>query len=316
MTNARTSSACLVIVALAVLTSACAHRPDPETAALRLRVDDLERQVATLSARVHTSTVPPITVTGTVVDTNGSAATGAVVAVIAGDVQTDGQTDGAGRFSIDLPSGGDGFFYANKNGRSARLQAAIDPSKLVTLALVEPESIEGTVLTDGTPDKVVGYVGPGRVSAVLPGLWGLTATVTGTHFRFDAVPAGDVELSVAVDSKAAAHALVHVEPGKTATMQLTPQPATAWVSGAAESSRTHLPVKVEAFLLMPDGSPEAWYPTDGYFAFGGRTAGDRVILLVAHGYEPRRLPVTLEADRKTTLGAILLEPTPRMASTN
>jgi len=114
--------------------------------------------------------------------------------------------------------------------------------------------------------------------------------------------------------KAAAHALVHVEPGKTATLKVTPQPATASVSGSVRSAASHKQLKVEAFLLMPDGSPEAWYPNDGWFMFSGRTAGDRVVLLVAPGFKPRRLPVTLEADRQTALGDILLDPTPRAAT--
>ena len=59
---------------------------------------------------------------------------------------------------------------------------------------------------------------------------------------------------------------------------------------------------------MPDGSPEAWYPVPGYFEFGGRTPGDRVVLLVAHGYKSRRMPVTLEANQKKDLGDIVLEP--------
>ena len=54
--------------------------------------------------------------------------------------------------------------------------------------------------------------------------------------------------------KAAAHALVHVEPGKTATLKVTPQPETASVSGLLKSGASHKQLKVEAFLSqrMPD----------------------------------------------------------------
>jgi hypothetical protein len=148
------------------------------------------------------------------------------------------------------------------------------------------------------------------VSAVLPGLWGRSATIKEGYFKFETVPAGDVEIHLAVGETPAftAHTLVHVEPGRTTTVKLDPAPGTSSVAGTVESAATHKALEFEAFLLMPDGSPEAWYPTRGHFKFSGRTPGDRVLLFVARGYKPRRLPVSLEANRDMNLGDVLLEP--------
>jgi hypothetical protein len=229
---------------------------------------------------------------------------------VAGDIRSDGQTDGAGHFSVDVPAGGEAFFYAYKNGRSARLQGAIDPAKALTLNLVEPGTIEGTFAVPSAAGKVVAWIAPGRVSAVLPGLWGRSATIKGGNFRFETVPAGDVEIHLAVGESPmfTAHTLVHVEPGRTTAVKLDPAPATSSVAGVVESAATHLPLEFEAFLLMPDGSPEAWYPTRGQFNFIARTPGDRVLLFVARGFKPRRMPVSLEANRDMDLGDVLLEP--------
>jgi hypothetical protein len=305
----------VVLAGFAVLSGACAgasKQQVAEQASLRTRVEELERKVDALSARDRARPVKAVlTVTGAVVDTDGTPASGAVVVVVAGDVRNDAQTDGAGRFSVDVPVAGEGLVYAYKNGRSARVQVALDATKTVTLTLVEPGRIEGSFPAQSPPGKVIGWIAPGHVSAVLPGLWGSHATITGDRFTLEAVPAGDVEIHLAVGENPAstAHALVHVDPGRTTTVKLEPVPATSSVAGTVEGATTHEPMTYEAFLLMPDGSPEAWYPvTEGHFGFGGRTPGDRVLLLVARGYKPRRLPVTLEANRKMDLGKILLEP--------
>ena len=191
------------------------------------------------------------------------------------------------------------------------LQGAFTPAKSVALNLVEPGTIEGAFeAPDASAGKASGWTTPGRIPAVLPGLWGREATITGDHFKFEGVPAGDVEIHLFIGDQSAgsaAHALVHVEPGRTVTVKLDPKPASASVDGVIQTA-AHETVKYEAFLLMPDGSPEAWYPVDGgRFGFGGRTPGNRVLLFVARGFKPRRVPVTLEANKATDVGTIELE---------
>lgn len=189
---------------------------------------------------------------------------------------------------------------------SAPSAESISPSG----SAARPPSPPPTFVAPRAPGRVVGWTAPGRVSAVLPGLWGREAIITGDHFVFEDVPAGDVEIHLAVaDTPAfAAHALVHVEPGRTSTMQLDLQPATSSVVGTVESATTHQPTGVQAFLLMPDGSPEAWYPVaGGYFGFVGRTPGHRVLLLIARGFKPWRLPVMLEANRELNVGEVALQ---------
>jgi hypothetical protein len=301
------------VVAGFALSTACggaSKQEEVEQASLRRRVDDLERKVDALSPRDQ---APPkkLTVAGAVVDTDGTPASDAILVVVAGDTKSEGHTDGAGHFSVDVPALGEGLFYAYKDGKSARLQGAIDPAKAVALRLVEPGTIEGTFVAPAGSAGVSAWIAPGRVSAVLPGLWGGKRTISGDHFKFELVPAGDVEvhLSAGESPTTAAHALVHVDPGRTTTVKLEPRPASSSVVGTVESDATHGPAAFEAFLLMPDGSPEAWYPvTGGAFGFGARTPGDRVLLLVARGFKPRRLPVALEANREMNLGPIVLEP--------
>jgi hypothetical protein len=311
----------MALAVFGVLSSGCggaSREQQAEQASLRHRIAELEQKVAALSMRDRAGTdKPALTVTGAVQDTDGKPASGAVVAVVAGDFMSEGQTDAAGHFSVDVPVGGDAFIYAYKNGRSARLQAAVDTAKTISLSLVEAGAIEGTFSTPGTPGKVFGWTAPGHVSAVLPGLWGTPAAVTGDRFRFEGVPAGDVEIHLAVGegpTSSTAHALVRVEPGTTTTVKLEPAAATSSVTGTVESGATREPLRSEAFLLMPDGSPEAWYPVTGHFGFVGRTPGDRVLLFVARGYRPKRVPVTLEANREMPLGDVLLEPIASNAS--
>jgi len=57
-------------------------------------------------------------------------------------------------------------------------------------------------------------------------------------------------------------------------VRLDPKPASASVVGEILSAATNETPKYEAFLLMPDGSPEAWYPVNGgHFGFAGRSPG-------------------------------------------
>jgi hypothetical protein len=311
-------SAARVVVALTafgVLPLACggaSQQQEAEQAALRHRIDVLEQKVDALSARDHVTPEKPLyTIRGRVFDTNGQPASGASVAVVVGYIKSEAHADGSGDFSLGVYSLGPAFFWAHKDGKSARLEGQLDPAKPVTLSLVPPGTIAGTFAAASGAGKVMGYTTPGRVSAVLRGLWGKEAVVTGNHFQFDAVPAGDVAIHLATEGPptSSAHALVHVEPGQTTTVDVELRPSTSSVEGTVEDGATHQPASYEVFLLMPDGSPEAWYPvTGGEFGFVGRTAGDRVLLLVARGFKPRRLPVTLEANHETDLGDILLEP--------
>jgi hypothetical protein len=254
---------------------------------------------------------PAPAISGVILSTDGSLAAAVVVAVVAGDLRSDARTDDSGRFTVNAPAAGDALLYAYKDGKSARLQGSFAPTKTVTLKLVDPGTIEGTFSGPSTSATVSGWLGPGKVAAVLPGIWGRMATIRGDHFKFDGVPAGELEVHLVVGESpaSAAHALVHVDPGKTATVSLDPKPATASVTGTARSATMHQALSIEAFLLMPDGSPEAWFPVSGgHFSFGGRTPGDRVLLVVSRGFKPRRMPVTLAADRDSDLGDILLEP--------
>jgi hypothetical protein len=253
---------------------------------------------------------PALIINGVVLNPDGTPASEADVVVVAGDMRGDEQTNTAGHFAVTAPAAGEALLYAYKNGRSARLQGAFSPTKSVTLSLVEPGAIEGTFSSASASTKVFAWLGPGKIPAVLPGIWGVQPTIDGNHFKFESVPAGDLEVHLAVGEGPGltAHALVHVDPSKTATVSLDPKPATASVAGTARNPTSHEALRSEAFLLMPDGSPEAWYPIAGYFEFGSRTPGDRVVLLVAHGYKPRRMPVTLEANQKKDLGDIVLEP--------
>jgi len=307
----------VVLAACGALSSACggASRSETEQASLRHRVDELERKVDAIGTRDHDPLPnPSLAISGVVLDTDGMPASGVVIAVAAGDMKSEGRTDSAGRFEVHAPAGGEAFLYAHKNGKSAHLQGAFNPATSVTLNLVEPGTIEGTFEAPdaAAPGKVLGWITPGRVPALLPGLWGHPPTITGNHFKFESVPAGDVEIHLFVGEQgagSAAHALVHVEPGHTATVRLDPTPATASVVGQIQSAGAHEIPKYGAFLLMPDGSPEAEYPVNaGHFGFGGRSPGNRVLLFVAHGFKPRRVPVMLEANRETDLGDILLEP--------
>jgi hypothetical protein len=255
---------------------------------------------------------PALAISGVVLNADGTPAADADVVVVAGDMHSDDRTDSSGHFTVTSPAAGESLLYAHKNGKSARLLGAFSPTKSVTLNLVEPGTIEGTFPAPAASVKVIAWLGPGKIAAVLPGIWGQFATITGDHFKFESVPAGDVEVHLGFGQTppSTAHAFVHVDPGKTVTVSLEPKLATASVTGQVRSA-TRVAISTEAFLLMPDGSPEAWYPvTGGYFSFGGRTPGDRIVLVVSRGFKPRRVPVSLEAGRDHDLGDILLEPFP------
>jgi hypothetical protein len=262
----------------------------------------------------HVPTVKPVdetAISGVVSNPDGSPASGADVVIVVADQREQTQTDASGHFKVHAPAPGNALLYANAQGKSVRLQGAFEATKSVTLKLAEPGVIEGTFT--GAAATATAWLTPGKVAAPLPGIWGRQATVTGNHFRFEGVPAGDLEVNGVVmgdGSSTAAHVLVHVDPGTTATVTIDPKAATASIAGKVLSAGPHHEeVGYEAFLLMPDDSPEAWYPVrGGRFGFASRTPGDRVVLLVAHGFKPRRVPVTLEAGKAVDLGDVLLEP--------
>jgi hypothetical protein len=231
-------------------------------------------------------------ISGTVLNPDGTPAPGADVTVVAGDMRDHALADRTGHFTVHSPAAGDALLYAYAQGRSVRLQGAFDSTKSVTLNLAEPGTIEGTFA--GAGSSAGAWLAPAKIAAPLPGIWGLKATVTGDHFKFEHVPAGDVEVHLAVVGvpATAAHALVHVEPGATATVTLDPKEATASVNGTVLSAATHQEVGCEAFLLL----------------LTGRTAGGRVLLLAARGFKPRRVPVTLEVGKGADVGEVLLEP--------
>jgi hypothetical protein len=255
--------------------------------------------------------VDPTRIAGVVVNPDGTPAAGAEVVVVAGDRSDRARADSAGHFAVHSPATGEALLYAYVEGRSARQQRTFDDHASVTLKLVEPGTIEGSLAGPGASAGGSVWLTPGKVAAILPGIWGRQAPVSGGRFELDKVPAGDIEIQFAIkgESNVAGHALVHVDPGATATAVLDLKPATASVSGNVVSAKTHQALAIEAFLLLPDGSPEAWYPVPGgHFGFGDRSAGDRVLLLVAPGYVPRRVPVTLVEGKADDVGDVVLEP--------
>ncbi len=258
---------------------------------------------------------PSLAISGVVIDTNGAPAPNANVSVVAGDVTSDARTDRAGGFTVHAFVAGEALLYAYKKGKSARIRGTFSPDRCVTLNLVEPGKIEGTFDAPDASGEFFSWGTPGGVPYILPGFWNLSADLVGSHFTFESVPAGDVEVHVGwAESKSVArmvHALVHVEPGRTATLTLpSTSPANASVAGKVLSSVTHkAPALGAVSLLLPNDSAEATSTTDGAdFAFTLRSPGNRVLLFVAEGYKPRRVPVLLEPNKETDLGKILLEP--------
>jgi len=181
----------VVLAVGGALSSGCggATRLESEQVSLRHRVDELERKVDAIGARdQEPAPDPALAISGVVLDADGTPTSGVVVACAAGDMENEVRTDSAGRFEVQAPAGGEAFLYAYKKGKSAHLQGAFVPAKSVTLKLMESGTIEGTFDASYASGKAFGWIAPGRVPAVLPGLWGGHATITGDRFKSSPCP--------------------------------------------------------------------------------------------------------------------------------
>jgi len=283
-----------------------AHLVEGETTDLgQVLLEPTSREQATMPAR---------NVSGVVLEPDGQPAQGAKVVVVANDMMTEPVlTDVNGHFSIAASPSGEALVYAHEEGKTARLSAATPPDAAVTLQLVEPGTIKGTLrIPEGaTAGDFMGYIGPAKVAALLPGIWwGPKATFSGTEFTIENVPAGDIQVHVASRSLAmAGHAQVRVEPKGVSRIAVDVQRAESAVEGRVFDAvaRQEIP-RFQAFLLLADGSPEAWYPTGPTFAFTQRTPGDRIVLIAAPGYKSQRIPAHLDEGQRTDVGQVLLEP--------
>ncbi len=255
-------------------------------------------------------------VSGVVLRPDGQPASGAKVVVVANDSMSEPvYTDEHGAFSLDSWPIGDTLVHASDHGRSARVSSSARPEAGLSLTLVEPGTIQGEVRLPkrAHADDLQGYIGPAGVSALLPGVWwGPKPKFKGNRFTIENVPAGDVQVFVGSEKlKLAGQSKVRVEPGRVSTVSIDVQRAESRVHGLVLSATTHKAIpRYQAFLLLPDGSPEAWYLPGPEFSFVARTAGDRVLLFTAPGYKSKRVSVHLEDGQSSDIGQVLLETTP------
>ncbi len=267
----------------------------------------------TVAAQAQVSTSPR-TISGVVLEPDGRPVRAAQVVVVAGDTMTAPvDTDDSGSFSIGTSSSGETLVYAHKEGRTARYSAGGPPASAVTLTLVEPGTIKGKLKLPkrAKADDFVSWIGPAKVPALLPGIWwGPKAEFSGTEFMIENVPAGDIQLHFASPSlKRSGHDQVRVEPNGVATITVDLQRAESSVKGMVRDAVTRQEIPgYQAFLLLADGSPEAWYQPGPTFMFSGRAPGDRIVLITAPGYTSKRVPAHLSEGTATDLGQVLLDP--------
>jgi anti-sigma factor RsiW len=293
-----------------------------QVAALQAEQAALQQSIAKLEKRLDrelgddTDRERWVPISGQVVDAAGRPVSGADVVVSADGVLRNAATsDGQGGFTLTQPPSERAFLFAHSKGRTARIEGPLRAAGHV-LRLVEPGTVEVTVRSrDGSPvQKVQTWRTPGRLPVPLPGVFGNMESFTDAQFVMTNVPAGEVALHVVAEGSPsrAGHALVKVEPGRTARVQIEVEVSTSSVSGQVVDASTGKPMKkYVANLLMPDDSLEAMYqPDHPMFLFTGRSPGERVVLIFAKGYKPTRVRATVEPGKPLDLGTISLEPTP------
>jgi hypothetical protein len=307
--------------AAAATSGSAAPAIDPRITTLQAQLDTLKKQVDTLTLQAAANKaqgpavpVPGAPVRGTIIDAQGKPAANVQVLIFAGDLLSDAVfTDAEGRFSVEPPVDHDGVLYARREGRSA-MASAVKPGSSVVLKLVEPGKISARVLVNGQPAtgsfKV--WTGPGKVAAMLPGLWGGMKSFSGDHFQLER-PAADVALYVINDDSGpqlGGHAVVHVEAGREASITVELFPAESMVRGTVVSAATRKPLKhYTATLLLGDDSAEASYDPDrADFGFGGRSPGERQVLITAEGFKPLRVRFSPDGVKPVELGLLALEP--------
>ena len=89
-------------------------------------------------------------------------------------------TDASGHFVTDGAPAGTAVLYANRSRDTALLHGSFRPGTEVTLKLVAPGSIRGTLAVRGVTgwESAMVWTAPTRVPARLRGAWGRTAKDT------------------------------------------------------------------------------------------------------------------------------------------